>query len=114
MVLKQIIESIGLKCILVESGAQAIEAIHRETFDIVLMDVHMPEMSGDLATQKIRELNDQIKQPWIVALSASDESNDKENCLKAGVDSYVLKPITTEKLHELLFYYSQNNQRNVA
>ncbi|MEO5989539.1 MAG: response regulator [Candidatus Eisenbacteria bacterium] len=80
-------------------GLEALEALAREAFDVVLMDVHMPRMGGFEATAQIRERErrGQARIP-VIALTALAMSGDREKCLQAGMDAYVSKPINSSEL----------------
>jgi PAS domain S-box-containing protein len=95
----RLLEKNGYHGALVENGQQVLEALSRHPFDLVLMDVQMPEMDGLEATQRIRELEKQSGDHIpIVAMTAYAIKGDRERCLEAGMDEYVTKPISTEKL----------------
>ncbi len=81
------------------NGREAVTALEKETFDIVLMDVEMPEMDGFQATSAIREreANSEGHVP-IVALTAFALKGDEQRCLSAGMDAYVSKPLRTDEL----------------
>jgi signal transduction histidine kinase len=83
----------------VDNGRDAVAAYDREPFDLILMDVHMPEMDGFEATQAIREKEKTtaLRIP-IVALTASGQGGDRERCLDAGMDAYLTKPIQALEL----------------
>jgi two-component system, sensor histidine kinase and response regulator len=87
----------------VNNGREAIEALQRERFDLVLMDVQMPEMDGLEATQAIRaeESKTGRHQP-IVAMTAHAMKGDRERCLAAGMDDYISKPIQKSELQRIL------------
>jgi signal transduction histidine kinase/CheY-like chemotaxis protein len=76
----------------VENGRQAIEALHKKQYDIILMDVQMPEMDGLTATQHIRKQSDWKKIP-IIAMTANALKGDREQCFNAGMNDYISKPI---------------------
>jgi CheY-like chemotaxis protein len=82
---------------------KALEALEREPFDLLLMDVQMPEMDGFSATRKIRdsERNTSSRIP-IIALTAHAMKGDEEACLAAGMGSYLSKPISSQRLDEAL------------
>ncbi|KAJ3056859.1 hypothetical protein HK097_003395 [Rhizophlyctis rosea] len=82
------------------NGAEAVEAVKQKTFDIILMDVQMPIMSGLEATNLIRNLPRSILpvQPVIIALTANAMVGDKEKCLKSGMESHISKPVKTDQL----------------
>jgi CheY-like chemotaxis protein len=76
---------------------EAIKAVLRQSYSLILMDIHMPEMDGFQATDAIRQLETQRHTP-IVALTASVLYDDIRKCLQAGMDDYLTKPFTTEAL----------------
>ena len=79
-----------------ENGQDAIEELNDNNYDIVLMDVQMPEMDGLEATRIIRQNNAQ--QPVIIALTANAMQGDQEECLRAGMNDYLSKPLKLEQL----------------
>ena len=89
-----LLENLGHTCMLAENGREAVEAFEREKFDLILMDVQMPEMGGFEAVRRIRLLEQQsgVHTP-IVALTAHAMKGDRERCLAAGMDDYLVKPI---------------------
>ena len=96
----RLLEREGHSVLLVSNGKDAVDAVTRELFDVILMDVQMPEMDGFEATRSIRAREDGIAAHVpIVAMTACAMSGDRERCLDAGMDAYVTKPI---KLAELL------------
>jgi signal transduction histidine kinase/DNA-binding response OmpR family regulator len=96
-VLRHLLEQRGHVATLVKSGREALEALARETFDVVLMDVQMPEMDGVETTRLIRERG--FKVP-VVAVTAHAMRGDRERFLAAGMDGYVSKPVRPRELHE--------------
>src|SRR5205814_3931197 len=85
------------------NGLEALAALERRTFDLVLMDVQMPEMSGLEATAAIRQREQATgaRLP-IIALTANAMKGDKEQCLAAGMDEYIPKPIRFEELFAVI------------
>ena len=88
-----------------ENGVIAIEHYMREKYDVILMDMQMPEMGGIEATQRIRQLENGISHIPIVAMTANAMQGDRERCLDAGMDHYLSKPIKSEVLRDLLQSY---------
>ena len=73
-------------------GAEAVRAVAREDFDLVLMDVHMPAMDGFEATRRIRSLPGRAAAIPVIAMTADVLAGDEEKCLAAGMDDYIGKP----------------------
>jgi two-component system sensor histidine kinase/response regulator len=95
-VFEVILRKAGFQVHVVSDGKQALEA-HRSTpFDLILMDLQMPEMDGLEATRQIRSLAQ--KQPVIIAVTADIIAGVRERCLEAGMDDYVSKPVSREQL----------------
>jgi CheY-like chemotaxis protein/HPt (histidine-containing phosphotransfer) domain-containing protein len=99
----RLLEKYGYHGALVENGQQVLEALSHHPFDLVLMDVQMPEMDGLEATQRVRELEKQSGDHIpIIAMTAYAVKGDRERCLEAGMDEYVTKPVSAEKLFEAI------------
>jgi CheY-like chemotaxis protein len=96
---QRLLEKRGHTVVLAETGKAALEAIDKQTFDLVLMDVQMPEMDGLEATAAIRQ-REKIsgKHLPIIAMTANAMIGDKEHCLQAGMDGYVAKPLSVNDL----------------
>lgn len=86
----------------VESGREAVEACQGCEYDLVLMDVHMPDMDGYEATRRIRAQESAERHTPVVAVTASSMQGDRERCLEAGMDDFVSKPFSAEVLRRLL------------
>jgi PAS domain S-box-containing protein len=95
--------ALGYRADLAANGEEVLQALERQPYDIILMDVQMPEMDGLEATQRIvTEQPDATKRPWIIALTANAVQGDREICLEAGMDDYISKPIRKEELADAL------------
>jgi signal transduction histidine kinase/ActR/RegA family two-component response regulator len=99
LVITQALTRLGYNPSVVENGLEVIDAISKTAFDLILMDVQMPEMGGLEATKAIRGLG---KQPVIIALTANAIEGDKEDCFEAGMNDYLSKPIKLEALVAIL------------
>jgi CheY-like chemotaxis protein len=99
----RLLEQRGHRVEVATNGVQAVSATERSAFDLVLMDVQMPEMDGIEATRRIRERESRSKghQP-IVAMTALAMQGDRERCISAGMDGYLSKPIRARELDEVL------------
>lgn len=88
---------LGYRADVAANGLEALDALQRQTYDVVLMDVQMPEMDGLEATRLIRKQSpEQQSRPWVVAMTANAMQGDREMCLQAGMNDYVAKPIRIE------------------
>jgi len=100
-VVKLILKRLGYQATFVENGLLAFQMIQREQFDLIFMDIHMPEMDGHEATRSIRDYEqmNRVERPiWIVALTAHAMSGDREKCLKVGMNDYLTKPVNIKSL----------------
>jgi len=84
------------------NGVEAVEAMTRHPYDIVLMDVQMPIMDGLEATRRIRAELPTERQPYIIALTANAMADDEARCLEAGMNAYLSKPLSKERLGSAL------------
>ncbi len=101
-VIQRILERLGYRADIAANGHETIEAVQRQPYDVILMDVQMPEMDGVTATRKIREMLPIEKQPRIVALTAHALPGDREQYISMGMDDYLSKPVRPEMLVEAL------------
>ena len=89
------------------NGKEALTALEKQSFDLVFMDVQMPEMDGLEATAAIREKEKVSGHHLpIIAMTAHAMAGDRERCLNAGMDDYITKPIRPQELSDLLTHYS--------
>jgi CheY-like chemotaxis protein len=90
---------LGFRADIAANGHEVLDAMKRQPYDIILMDVQMPEMDGLEASRQIRarELAEGWH-CWIIALTANAMQGDREVCLAAGMDDYISKPIKTDEL----------------
>lgn len=89
---------LGHEVTIVPDGAQALERIPRERPDVVLMDVHLPGLDGLEVTRRLVATLARSRRPWIIALTAGALSGDRDECLAAGMDDYLSKPVSLEVL----------------
>ncbi|PYN40189.1 MAG: hypothetical protein DME00_35065, partial [Candidatus Rokuibacteriota bacterium] len=94
----RLLEQMGYRADVAANGLEAVEAIERQPYDLVLMDVQMPEMDGFEASREIARRWPADRRPRIVAMTANAMQGDRELCLAAGMDDYMSKPIHVEEL----------------
>ncbi len=97
-----ILKRMGYLADVAENGLKTIAAVQSQHYDIILMDVQMPEMDGLEATRRIRQEIETPQQPKIVAMTANAMPEDQKKCIEAGMDGYISKPIKVEKLFQAL------------
>jgi len=103
IIVKQILEEWGHEVVLVSNGQEAFEAHKKNDFDLILMDIHMPEVDGYEATQLIRHMGDTIKAAVpIVALTANAFKKETDRFAEAGFNDYITKPFTEAGLYECI------------
>jgi CheY-like chemotaxis protein len=96
----RLLQQMGYRADLASNGVEAVECVERQAYDVVLMDVQMPEMDGLEASRRIVARGPE--RPRIVAMTANAMQGDREMCLQAGMDDYITKPIHVEQLVEAL------------
>ena len=96
------LEALGYAAQAVENGREALEALERERFDLVLMDCQMPELDGYAATRELRRREVGNHRTPVVAVTAHALTGEKERCLTAGMDDYLTKPFRGAELAEVL------------
>lgn len=98
MVITHMLKQIGYECDVTGNGLEALQALRRQPYDVILMDAQMPEMDGVQATGVIRREWSSEDQPYVIAVTANALRGDRERMIAAGMDDYVSKPISTEEL----------------
>jgi CheY-like chemotaxis protein len=98
----RILQRMGYRADVAANGLEALAALRRQRYDVILMDVQMPEMDGLEATRQIRSTFAPDHQPHIIAMTANAMQGDREVCLEAGMNDYVSKPIQVKELQAAL------------
>jgi CheY-like chemotaxis protein len=103
----RVLKHLGYQADVVNNGREAIAAIAQKSYDLILMDIQMPEMSGLEATKYIREQETASQLPpiMIVAITANATHDDQDICSNAGMNDYISKPIQISKLKDILERY---------
>ena len=96
------LERLGYRADVAGNGLEVIEAVLQRPYDVILMDVQMPEMDGLKATTHIRKQLLSCKQPYIIAMTANALAGDREKYLSHGMDDYVSKPVRINELVKAL------------
>lgn len=96
------LKHLGYKADVAINGKDLLKILERKSYDVILMDIQMPEMDGLEATKLIRRSLSSAKQPRIIAMTAYTLQGDRERCLAAGMDGYISKPVKMEELKEAL------------
>lgn len=103
-----VLKRFGLKPTVASTGAEALELIRNEAFDICFMDCSMPEMDGYEATGLIRKMEaEEPARPRlpVIAVTAHSMRGDREKCLSAGMDDYIAKPLDKKAVREKILHY---------
>jgi signal transduction histidine kinase/DNA-binding response OmpR family regulator/tetratricopeptide (TPR) repeat protein/nitrate/nitrite-specific signal transduction histidine kinase len=98
----RVLKRLGYSADVAANGLKAVEALREQTYDVVLMDVQMPEMDGLQATRAIRQELPPERQPRIIAVTANVMKEDRDACMEAGMDDYMAKPFRVEELIAVL------------
>jgi len=107
---KRLLQILGYECDTVLNGAEAVEAVRKkiidgQPYDVILMDIQMPEMDGLEATERIHSDFQTRHWPWIIALTANAMEEDRKKCLASGMQDYCPKPIKMEQLQSAILRF---------
>lgn len=105
----RVLAKLGYQLDIASNGVEAVGMVQEKAYDLILMDILMPEMDGLEATRLIR--SGYQTQPKIVAMTANAMPEDRETCLRAGMDGYISKPI---KLEELINMLKETGERKLS
>ena len=107
MITQKMLENKGISCVIVDSGEEAIENVKTNQYDLILMDVHLPSMSGTEATTVIRTFDNQTP---IIALTAISLNENKETLLSFGINEVITKPFEPDHFYSVVFEYLTKNE----
>lgn len=100
-----LLKRLGYSADVASNGLEVLNYLQQRNYDVILMDVQMPEMDGLTATRHIVNKPDTARKPWIIAMTANAMQGDREICLAAGMNDYLSKPIRKEELERVLEIY---------
>jgi PAS domain S-box-containing protein len=106
-----ILQKMGYAADVAANGLEVIDALKRQSYDLVFMDVQMPEMDGFEATKMILKLWPDDVRPNIIAMTANAMQGDRENCLKMGMDDYISKPVAIEEVQDAIIRWGEKIQK---
>lgn len=111
-----LLERLGYTAEVAENGKQALQALEKQPFDVIFMDVQMPEMDGLTCSRLICEKYPIETRPWIIAMTANAQEGDSQTCINAGMDDYISKPISGKAITNALIRASEElkNRRTKA
>ena len=99
----RMLDRLGYRADIAANGKEVLMSLSRQPYDIILMDLQMPEMDGIEATRQIRSLNGAfVNQPWIIAMTADVMEGVVDSCKEAGMNDYISKPTTLDALANVL------------
>jgi PAS domain S-box-containing protein len=104
----RILSQMGYRPDVVHNGVEVLVALERQKYDVILMDVQMPDMDGLEATRQVRQKYTGARRPWIIAMTANAMDSDRKNCFDSGMDGYLSKPVRIEALEAELTRSSEN------
>ncbi|MFV8258235.1 response regulator [Bdellovibrio bacteriovorus] len=107
LIVRGMLVKLGHNITMVENGKLALEKLQTSEIDLILMDCHMPEMDGFLATQTIRE-NPKFKNLPIIAMTATEIAEEKDRCAQVGMNDFLAKPLTMATVEAVLQKYSKS------
>ncbi len=111
VIARKLIEKMQHRVDTVDNGIKALQALEQTEYDLVFMDVRMPEMDGLEATRQIRKAETNYQQMYVVAMTANATSQDVQECMDAGMNDFVSKPINREKIEHAIAVYAYRHKR---
>ncbi len=109
----KVLERMGYAADLAGNGIAAVQALERQPYDIVFMDIHMPQMDGLEATREIRRRGEGTAVPWIIAMTADAMQGDRERCLDAGMNDYIPKPMQLQAVQDSITAWGARSRHRV-
>jgi CheY-like chemotaxis protein len=113
-VIQLMLTQLEVELVIVENGLEALEAVKKKDFDLALIDIQMPVMDGLQASRQMREFFGEGRRPEIIALTANAFKEDREACLAAGMDGYLVKPITLDRLRNVIERVAKRISKDIS
>ncbi len=104
---------LGHECVVAASGAEALDAVSRDKFDIVLMDIQMPDMDGYEATRRIRQMSAPARDIPVIAITAHALAGEREKCIAAGMNDYLAKPVSLEQVGAVVRLWASRESKEM-
>jgi len=108
------LQRLGHACVVASSGSEALDAVARQPFDIVLMDIQMPDMDGYEATRRIRQLPGPASRIPVVAITAHALAGEREKCIAAGMNDYLAKPVSLEQIGAVIRLWASKGSEETS
>ena len=108
------LQKMGYRIELAGNGLEVMQALGRQSFDLVFLDVQMPEMDGYEAARQIRSTMSEAERPRLIAMTGNAMQGDREKCLEAGMDDYISKPIRVKELEHMLVHWGTKGAARAA
>lgn len=102
VVAQRLLERLGVSVEIARDGREALDVLGSQSFDVIFMDQHMPEMDGIEATREIRRREGDLAHTIIVALTACQLDEDRERCFAAGMDDFLGKPVKAQQFSQVI------------
>jgi CheY-like chemotaxis protein len=110
--IRNIFELLGYKMDIAANGLEAIDSLQRKNYDLIFMDIQMPEMNGYEATRIIIQ-SSMGTRPVIIAMTANAMRGDREKCIEAGMDDYITKPLKVDDLIKMIEFWGKKKFSNI-
>lgn len=110
----RILQGFGYRCEIAGNGLEVIQALKRQSFDIVFLDIQMPEMDGYETARQIRACWQEDTRPRLIAMTANALRGDREKCLEAGMDDFIAKPVEIAEIRRALETWGKINPNSNA
>jgi CheY-like chemotaxis protein len=104
------LEKMGYRVEVAANGLEVLQALERQCFDLIFLDVHMPQMDGYETARQLRQKWPGDERPFVIAMTGNTMEGDRELCLAAGMDDYISKPIRHKELEAILLRWGSRKR----